>query len=113
MDFKERTMKILKGDEEAPTEFIAYLSKRATESRDTGNKLVGQVQKGEASLAVLRSQIQQLKGACDGYISDIELFLEKEDQPEETDKGNGETKPFTDKERKELLKPTPEVSENV
>ena len=110
MDFKERTLSILDGDEEPPNEFIGYLVKRATESRDTGNKLVDQVKQVEANLVVMRSKIQQLKGACDSYVSDIEVLLEKEQPTEDAEKGNGETKTFTDVERQKLLGNLPSTS---
>ena len=107
MDFKKQAQDILAGKAKAPNQLIEFLTNRAIESRDEGNALITKIQEAEAILTVMRKRRQEIKGAVISYVEDIETLLTKDDDSEtvdseEPDKGNGKSKPFTNKERKEL-----------
>ena len=111
MDFKQQAHDIINGKSEAPNQLVEFLVKRTIESRDEGNSLLSKIKETERVLGVMRRRTQELQGAVNSYFEDIETWLSKEaaldaeavDDSANKGKSNGESKPFTDEERKALL----------
>ena len=111
MDCKQQARNILEDKAEAPNQFVEFLVKRAKESRDEGTQLVAKIKEAKGMLAIMQNRAQELQGAINTYVEDIETWLAKESGLDAEaaaastaeGKPNGKSKPFTDEERKALL----------
>lgn len=74
---QKRALAILKGDEEPPNEMIAYVVKRAKQTRGEAEQLTKKLEELQMQLKALQTKIIELRGAAFNYADDVKALLKE------------------------------------